>query len=295
VAALAGPVDPLRLARGVAALESLGLAVRVAEGALDRHGFTAGTARARLAQLQGLLADPDVAAIACARGGAGTVHLLPQLDPGLLLARPRLVLGYSDVTALHLLLARAGVASLHGPMVARELADGPSACDAASLWHALTGEGEPWLSPPGTLRPLRDGAAEGILRGGCLSLLAASLGTPWALRTAGERAILFLEDVDERPYRIDRMLRQLRLAGAFDAVVGVVLGEMKGCLPRPDEGYSLDEVVREALAGLDVPVAAGLPSGHTSGPAVTLPLGVRARLACGAGGAELRVLEAAVA
>ncbi len=293
VAAPAGPVAEERLARGVAELEALGFGVVVGEGVLARRGFTAGSAEARLRQLHALLASPEVRAVVCARGGAGTAHLLPRLDRALLQADPKPVLGYSDVTALHLLLDRLGITSLHGPMVGWELADGAPSYDAASLWHGLTGEGEPWQSAAGDLVPLRSGAAEGVLRGGCLSLLAASVGTAWALETK-EPSILFVEDVDERPYRVDRMLRQLRLSGALAGVCGVVLGEMRGCQAGPEEGYTLDEVVIEALADLAVPIAAGLPSGHASRPNVTLPFGVRARLECGDGEARLVVEEAAV-
>lgn len=287
-------MDAERFARGVAEIERLGFAVRVGDGVLSRSGFTAGSAEARLAQLHALFADPEVRAIVCARGGAGVLHLLPGLDAPLVAAHPKLVLGYSDVTALHLALGQLGLPSLHGPMVAWELADGEAAYDRASLWHALTGEGEPWVSGP-ELLPVRDGAAEGVLRGGCLSLLAACAGTPWALRTAGEPTILFLEDVGEAPYRVDRMLRQLRLSGALEGVRGVALGEMRGCRPAPDAGYRLEDVVVEALGPLDGPVAIGLSSGHVSAANVTLPLGVKARLACGGGGARLQVCEAAVA
>lgn len=293
IAAPAGPVDPERFSRGVAELERLGFAVRVPDGVLDRAGFTAGRPEARLAQLHALFADPELRAIFCARGGAGVLHLLPQLDLALVRAQPKLVVGYSDITALHLLLGQLGIPSLHGPMVARELADGEAAYDRASLWHGLTGEGEPWASGP-ELQPLRDGAAEGVLRGGCLSLLAACAGTPWALRTAGEPTLLLVEDIDERPYRVDRMLRQLRLSAALDGVRGVVFGEMRGCQAEPDVGYRLEDVILEALEELEAPIAIGLRSGHVSRPNVTLPLGVRARLACGGGGARLQVCEAAV-
>lgn len=295
VAAPAGPVEEDRLRRGVAELESLGFAVRVGEGVLARRGFAAGSPAARLAQLRGLLADPEVGAIVCARGGAGLIHLMPHLDAALLRAHPKLLVGYSDVTLLHLLAARAGLTSVHGPMAARELADGATAYDRPSLWHALTGEGEPLATAPDELVSIRDGAAEGILRGGCLSLLAASAGTPWALTTSGEPTILFLEDVDERPYRVDRMLRQLRVSGALDGVRGVVFGDMKGCAPGIDEDYSLETVLLEALEGLDVPVALGLSSGHATGPNVALPFGVAARLACQGEDVRLDVREAPVA
>ncbi len=294
VAAPAGPVEEERLGRGVAELERLGFAVRVADGVLERKGFTAGTVENRLQQLHGLFADPAVAAIACARGGAGTIQLLPGLDRDLLRENPKVLLGYSDVTLLHLEMGRLGVTSLHGPMVARGLDEGEGGYARTSLWHALTGEGTPYQSGEDDLLPLADGTAEGVLRGGCLSMLAAAAGTPWAMRPLDEPTILFLEDVDEKPYRVDRMLRQLRASGAFEGVAGVVFGDMKGCAPGFDDDYTLEDVLLEALAGLEVPVALGLSSGHTTLPNVTLPLGVRARLECGNGEARFAVLEPAV-
>jgi muramoyltetrapeptide carboxypeptidase len=279
---------------GVAELERLGFAVRVADGVLERKGFTAGTVENRLRQLHDLFADPAVAAVACARGGAGIIQLLPHLDRDVLRRNPKPLLGYSDVTLLHLEMERLGVTSLHGPMVARELADGADAYDGASLWHALTGEGEPYASGPDDLLPLAEGTAEGVLRGGCLSLLAAAAGTPWAMRPGDEPAILFVEDVDEKPYRVDRMLRQLRASGALEGVKGVVFGDMKGCAPGFHEDYRLEDVLLEALSGLGVPVALGLSSGHTTHPNVTLPLGVRARLECVNDEARFEVLEAPV-
>ncbi len=294
VPAPAGPVDEERLRLGVAELERLGFAVRVADGVLERKGFTAGTVENRLGQLHGLFADPAVAAVACARGGAGVIQLLPHLDRDVLRENPKPLLGYSDITLLHLEMERLGLTSLHGPMVARELADGAAAYDAASLWHALTGEGEPYASGPDDLVPLAEGTAEGVLRGGCLSLLAAAAGTPWAMRRADEPTILFVEDVDEKPYRIDRMLRQLRASGGLEGVAGIVFGDMKGCAPGFHEDYRLEDVLLEALSGLEVPVALGLSSGHTAHPNVTLPLGVRARLECLKEEARLAVLEVPV-
>jgi muramoyltetrapeptide carboxypeptidase len=292
LAAPAGPVDERELRRGAAELESLGFAVSIPEGLFDRRGFTAGTLERRRDELHRLLADDTIGAVWCARGGAGAGRLLWRLDEDLVRAHPKLVVGYSDITYLHLYLARLGIVTLHGPMAARELAT--ASYDRASLWHAVTGEGRPYASVEDDVVPLREGSGEGVLRGGCLSILAAAAGTPWALAPEGEDTILFVEDVDERPYRVDRMLLQLRESGAFAGVRGVVFGDMKGCAPRLEEPYSLDDVLLEALDGLDVPVALGLSSGHTSSPAVTIPLGVRARLRCGES-ASFEVLEPAVA
>ena len=285
-------MDPAALDKGVAELEALGFRVRRAEGALHRRGFTAGPLATRLAGLRDLFADSDVKGIFCARGGAGAASLLPALDAEWFRARPKVFVGYSDITLLHLFLNRLGLVTFHGPMVAKDLAE--HAYDRDSLLGAITGEGEPYRSDAEDLLPLHGGEAEGRLRGGCLSLLAGAAGTPWALDTAGEDTILFVEDVDEPPYRIDRMLRQLRYSGALAGVRGIVFGDMKGCSPRIEADYTLEDVVKEALEGLDVPLALGLSSGHGSGPNVTLPFGVRARLSCSADEARFEVREQAV-
>ena len=292
VCAPAGPVDAAALDRGVAELESLGFRVRRAEGSLERRGFTAGPLATRLADLRGLFADDEVKGIFCARGGAGAAALLPHLDAEWFRARPKVFVGYSDLTLLHLFLNRLGLVTFHGPMVAKDLA--ARAYDRASLLGTIAGEGDPYRSDAEDLLPLRAGEAEGRLRGGCLSLLAGAAGTPWALETAGENTILFVEDVDEPPYRIDRMLRQLRYSGALAGVRGIVFGDMKGCSPRLAADYTLEDVVKEALEGLDVPLALGLSSGHSTGPNVTLPFGVRARLSCSPAEARFELKERAV-
>lgn len=291
VCAPGGAVDAARLEKGMAALRELGFEARASPGILDRARFSAGTVERRLAELHGLFADDGVAGIVCARGGAGAGWLLPRLDAALLRAHPKVFVGYSDATLLHLYLNRQGLVTFHGPMAAWELANG--SYHRSSFLSAVTGQGAPYASEPDDLASLRPGEAMGVLRGGCLSLLATAAGTPWALQTGGEPTLLFLEDVDEKPYRIDRLLMQLRQTGALEGVAGIVFGDMKGCSPALDADYSLEDVILEALAGLDVPVALGLSSGHTTHPFVTLPLGVRARLTCG-DEARFEILEPAV-
>ena len=291
VCAPAGAIDTDRLDKGVAALQGLGFAVTVAPHTGGRARWNSGTVDERLADLRSLLTDDSVAAVVAARGGAGSGWLLPHLDPDLLRAHPKAIVGYSDLTFVHLLANRVGLVSFHGPMVAWEFATGNF--DGGSWRAGLRGEGEPYRSEPDDLTPLRPGEAEGRLRGGCLSILAAAAGTPWALTTEGEPTILFVEDVDEKPFRLDRMLMQLRQSGGLDGVRGIVFGDMKGCSPRLEATYGLEDVLVEALSGLDIPVAIGLSSGHTSSPNVTLPLGVRARLSCGED-ARFEVLEASV-
>lgn len=285
-----GAVDPEALARGIATLESLGFRVKVPDGLLSRRLHSAGTVERRAEELQSLFLDAGVAGIVCARGGAGAMRLLPLVDVGAMLAHPKPFVGYSDVTALHLLLGAAGLVTFYGPMVAREFADGRA--DVASFLATLRGREES-LSFEAGLRPLQSGCAEGVLRGGCLSLLSAAAGTPWSLDSSGEATLLLLEDVDEPPYRVERMLVQLLLAGGFEGVRGIVFGEMPGCWASPDAGYTLEAVLLDVLDPLGIPVAIGLNTGHTTGPCATVPLGVRARLDCGQG-ASLVLLEEAV-
>lgn len=291
VCAPSGPVNPDRLARGVSALEQLGYRVRTGDAVRKRRRFTAGSPDERLADLHALWADDAVAAIVCARGGAGAVQIVDRIDLDLVRAHPKVFVGYSDLTLVHLLLARLGQVSVHGPMAAIELCDGTF--DRASFAAATAG-GPRYASDPEDLEVVVPGAAEGVLHGGCLSLLANAVGTPWAFAPQDD-AILFLEDVDEAPYRIDRMLWQLRAAGAFDRVRGVVFGDMRGCTPPLEADFGLEDVIRDALAPLGIPVVLGLSSGHTNNTFVSLPFGVGARLSCEGEAARLEVTEDAVA
>jgi muramoyltetrapeptide carboxypeptidase len=291
VCAPSGPVEADRLYKGLAELEALGLRVRVPEGILSQKRLSAGSIERRVAELHALFADDEVAGIVCARGGEGAGWLLKHLDEDLIGAHHKVFVGYSDITFLHLLFDRMRLVSFHGPMVAVDFTEALHHPD--SFWRAVSGEGTPYASEPDDLLPLRSGVGEGRLRGGCLSMVAAAAGTPWSLTEDEEGTLLFLEDVDERPYEIDRMLLQLRDSGTLNSVKGVVFGDMKGCYPRREVDYTLDDVILEALQGFDIPVALGLSSGHTAGPNVTLPLGVRARLSCGET-AGLEILEAAV-
>jgi muramoyltetrapeptide carboxypeptidase len=284
-------VDRAAVEQGAATLRSMGFEVRVAPSTFERHTFTAGTVERRASDLMGLIADEAVAGIVCARGGAGSGWLLPRLDASVIARHPKVFVGYSDITFLHLYLHRQGLVTFHGPMAARELADG--GYEPESFRAAVMGVGAPYRTAAGDLLSLRRGDAEGTLRGGCLSILAAAAGTRWALRADAEGTILFLEDVDERPYRIDRMLFQLRAAGALEGVRGIVFGDMKGCAGSFSDAYTLEDVIGDAFHGLDVPIALGLSSGHTVSPLVTLPLGVRARLTC-TDEAHFEILEAAV-
>ena len=241
---------------------------------LERDLYFAGGLERRLSEFHQMLSRPEVKAILCARGGYGANYLLPYLDLDLVRANPKIFCGYSDNTALLTYLCdSAGLVTFHGPMLNRDLR--PGGIDEES-WSAALVSGDPYLRDftLAELQPLAPGSANGMLYGGCLSILCASLGTPFEIETRG--TILFLEDVAEPAYRVDRMLMQLKLAGKFDDVRGVIFGEMLDC--RPPEGSALQQVVLRIVGDLGVPVAYGLKSGHVSGHNFTLPLGVTAQL-----------------
>ncbi len=295
VAALSGPVDPERLERGLSALRGMGFEPVVAANALSRHGLFAGGDAERLAGFHRLAADRDIAAIFFARGGHGVLRVLPGIDWELLGRRPRAYVGYSDLTPFLLgVVQRLGLVAFHGPMVAADLARGLPAEDAASLLGALAGR-YPVSQPLGPAVRLggASGAPAGPLLGGCLSLLAATLGTPFFPALAG--SLLFWEDVGEPAYRIDRMLTHLRLSGTLAGLQGMIVGHLNGgeAAPTapavPGDGQraadrrdaSFREVVADALAGLAWPIAWGQPSGHRP-PNRTLPLGLPARLSADA-------------
>lgn len=281
VAAPAGAVKAEALERGVALLREWGFRVRLGEHVLARRRYCAGEAVDRARDLEMLVADPEVAAVICARGGYGTAQVLPLLRPEVFIANPKLLCGYSDVSPLlGYLVERCGLVALHGPMVASDLAKGLTPRSGTRFRDLLAAPSSPWHEP--IADRLAPGTAEGRLVGGCLSSLVALLGTPYAVETAG--AVLFLEDVAERPYRLDRMLTHLRLAGKLDGVAGVMLGSFADCDGR-EEGDVAAAVFRDFFAGATYPVVAGFPAGHLS-ENLTLPLGLPVRIDADGGWVE---------
>ncbi len=293
VVAPGSPIGQDRLDAGVAELRRLGYDVRFRPDIAAADTFFAGSHERRYRELRDALDDPAVNAVFCARGGYGCNYLVERLASDGVPGRPKIVMGYSDVTTLLVWLSQfAGWTTFHGPMVTLEFAAGGAAYDAASFSQALACANGSWSVGDGGSRILRPGVAEGRLIGGCLPMLTATLGTRREIETAG--TILFLEDIAARPYQIDRMLFHLREAGKFDAVRAIIFGEMLDCLQHPEQGYTLEAVVLRALEGIDVPVVFGFRSGHTSRGAITLPLGVRARLDARSSQPSLEILEPAV-
>jgi len=275
VMAPASPVNSERLQKGVDVLRALGYEVVVAEQAWRRQGLFAGSDAERAAAARALLTDPSIDGVVFARGGYGSMRLLPLLQDvwPLLRDRPKALVGFSDVTALHLACNHHGLVSLHGPLV-ETLApepDGTGRTASCAYLAAMLrgGLGMVRAEDAGTsARAVVSGRARGRLIGGNLSLLAATVGTPWEVQTEG--AILLVEDVGEPSYRLDRYLAQLSLAGKLQAVAGVVVGELVGC--GGGEGSQAEEVLAAWLQPLGVPVAMGWPVGHGR-EILTLPLG----------------------
>ncbi len=266
------------LAAGCREMEGLGFKVRYREDIHSEHRYLAGGVDRRVEEFREMLEDPGVAAIFCARGGYGSGHLLEHLPSDEILENPKILCGASDITMLLNAFVKAGVVGFHGPMVATAFNQGPEAYDRAVLLSMLV-KGEETHFPTSGTKVLREGEAEGRLVGGCLSLLVSTLGTDWEIDTS--EGLLFLEDMDVKPYQLDRMLTHLKQAGKLDGISGLIFGEMLGCRQHPNQGYELEELVSDFFAPSGVPVLFGFPSGHTSKPNVVLPFGVRARLALG--------------
>ena len=275
--------------RGCDRLRQMGYEPVYAQNIFDRDIYFAGTAERRTHELLDYWRRDDIAALICVRGGYGSNYLLEKLDFSLFAACPKILLGCSDITSLLTAISdRTGLVGFHGPMVAKDIADGTF--DLSSWTSALHGAAN-WTVLATGVEMLQSGKASGRLYGGCLSMLVASLGTPFEIQTEG--SILFIEDIAEKPYRIDRMLMQLRLAGKLDGVRGFVFGEMLDCGPPTGESYTLQQVIMRVLAPYNVPIVYGLKSGHVSSGNITLPIGVPAELEAEGANVSLRILEAA--
>ena len=272
-------------------LRQMGYDPVYAQNIFDRDIYFAGTAERRTHEFREFWQREDIAALICVRGGYGSNYLLEDLNFDLFTKRPRILVGCSDITSLLTAISdRTGLVTFHGPMVAKDIADGT--LELSSWNNALHGAPN-WNVPTAGVEVLRGGKAAGRLYGGCLSMLVASLGTPFEVHTEG--TILFIEDIAEKPFRIDRMLMQLRLAGKLEGVRGFVFGEMLDCAPPAGETYTLQQVIMRVLEPYSVPVVYGLKSGHVTSGNSTLPIGVQAEIEAAGKGVSLRILEASTA
>lgn len=292
IVAPASNIERDALAAGCARLKNLGYTPFYFDSIFEKDLYFAGSTERRARELEEMFVRDEVRAIICARGGYGANYLPGVLDRMKIERHPKIFCGYSDITTLLTHFADVdGFVTFHAPMAAKDFAreDG---VDVASWESALTGlsQWELGLGTDSGVKPLVAGSAEGVLYGGCLSMLAASLGTPYEIQTAN--TILFIEDVATKPYQIDRMLMQLKLAGKLAEVRGFVFGEMLDCVQHSEQEYTLQEVVLRVVGNLGVPVAYGLRSGHVSRQNITLPIGVRAGLEVGRE-VSLKILESA--
>jgi muramoyltetrapeptide carboxypeptidase len=302
VAPSAAPNEPERIRFAIDTVESLGFKVKPGAHLFDRDGYLAGSDTARAADLNAMFADDGVDAIWCVRGGYGASRILPALDYALMQRKPKALIGYSDITALHVAIHRhAGLVTFHGPVAFRAFTPHSLGELKRVLWAVETpvrlggpppferAEGRvDWENRVATLVP---GKARGRLLGGNLCLMSHLCGTPYFPDLRG--AILFLEDVEEAYYRIDRMLTQLWLSGALAGVAGVAFGKFTNCAPSPFflQNRPLDDILAERCRALGVPAVSGLMVGHIEDQ-TTLPVGCLAELDADAG--TLTLLEPGV-
>ena len=277
VIAPAGPA-PLDTDKATAWMRARGYALRIFPGVYEKEGYLAGSDERRLADLHAAFADPQVDAIICLRGGYGTPRLLDRIDFDLLRNNAKPFIGYSDITALHLAISRyAGFVTFHGPMLNADLLGDRKRPTESSFFNMLRGQVKagsvlthPVAYPLITIEP---GIAHGRLLGGNLSMIAAVMGTPYALDAEG--VILFIEDINEPLYRIDRLLTHLRLAGTLGQLRGVLVGDVAGV-----ETAALERLLKQTFEPLRIPVLAGWRSGHCD-PNLTLPMGALVKLDAG--------------
>ncbi len=272
VIAPAGSVNDEQLKAGVETLRRAGFDVELAPGVLERKGYLAGEQEKRAKALQDFFRSEDIAAIFCARGGFGSIQMLPYLDAEVIRLHPKVFVGYSDVSILlNWLLQQCGMVTFHGPMVAMEIARGLRGRSEEFFWETLLGKKRQWqIQAAETIRP---GIAEGEMVGGCLSIIVTTLGTPYEIDTAGK--IFFLEDIGEAPYRIERMLTHLQMAGKLEKITGLVFGSFTNCEGEGERG--LREIIQELFRDAHYPVIAGLAAGHGE-ENLLLPFGVKMAL-----------------
>lgn len=279
IIAPAGAIDRDMLEAGCAWLERKDLQPIYQPSILARELYFAGTTARRADEFHEMFSRADIKAIICARGGYGCNYLLPHIDLDLVRSNRKIFVGCSDITTLLTYLCDAAdTVVFHGPMLNVDVR--PDGVDESSWMSALmSGRSYRREFEAGEVETLVPGHAEGMLYGGCLSLLCASLGTPYEINT--DETVLFLEDLAEPAFRIDRMLMHLKLAGKLRGVRGIIFGEMLKCGPRGNEDYTLPQVVQRIVGDLGIPVVYGLKSGHVSRGNITLPFGVHASLTAG--------------
>jgi len=283
VIAPAGRVDSSLLHKGLSRLETLGYKIILGKHLEKASRFFAGTDKERAEDVQAMLLNPEVDAVLCARGGVGAARMIPHLDLKALAQTPKIFVGLSDITSVLLYMNKVlGWVSFHGPMAATQFGGEHSPLLEEHFFRIL--EGELLAMCYDSVSTLRPGQAEGRLTGGCLTLICTTIGTPYEIDTRDK--ILFIEDINEAPFRIDRLLSYLKMLGKFEGIRGLVFGQMPQCSPD-----TLPEIILDIVGESRIPILFGFPSGHGDSLA-TLPFGINVRLDADTG--TLTLLEAAV-
>ena len=274
IVAPASPFDRETFERGVERLQGLGFGIRYDQEIFRNERYLAGKDEARAEQIHRWFSDSEIRAIFCARGGYGSLRLVEYLKPSIIRANPKIFVGYSDITTLLLYLQRrCSLITFHGPMIVPDLGQEDVFPRAQDHLFRLLSHPQPLGELPGAgIEVIRKGSASGVLTGGCLTLIALSIGTPFEIQTGG--SVLFLEDVGEAPYRIDRLLTYLKVAGKLEGVRGLVFGQMEGCHSAGGSPDELPAIIGDVLRGLKVPILYNFPSGH-GGNNWILPFGAR--------------------
>ncbi len=280
ITAPAFPPDAKKLRKGIDYLLGLGYEIDMGDSLTTTHGFFAGSDSLRINELHRMFADPKIDAIICARGGWGTLRLLDRLDYDLIHSNPKALVGYSDITTLQLAFwQKAGLPSFSGPMVAVEMGSGILPFTSDHFWDQIHNAENKYTLNLKSLETesWHQGTAKGTLLGGCLSMVSHQLGTPYSPDYNG--AILFLEDVGEEPYKIDRYLAHLKQAGVFNQIAGLILCDFLDCEDSNEsrKDIQVNEVLKDYFSDLNIPVISGFPYGHGM-KKITMPIGVQAEL-----------------
>ncbi|MED4812614.1 LD-carboxypeptidase [Bacillus atrophaeus] len=276
VIAPASPPDPEKLKTALLFLEELGLQVKIGEALKNQHGYLAGRDEERLSDLHEMFKDQNVKAVLCACGGFGTGRIAQDIDYDIIRSNPKIFWGYSDITYLHTAINQnTGLITFHGPMLSSDIGHEDVDPLTKASYHQLFEETEcTYTEDISPLRVLTPGKAEGRLAGGNLSLLTATLGTPFEIDTKGK--LLFIEDVDEEPYQIDRMLNHLKMAGKFEDAAGILVCDFHNCVPvKREKSLTLEQVIEDYITKAGKPALMGFKIGHCS-PSIAVPVGAHA-------------------
>lgn len=287
----ASPENPENIENGIKFLNQIGFKVKLGKHVYDKYGYLAGKDADRANDFTNMFLDPEVDMVLCVRGGYGAMRILPFIDFNIIKRNPKIFMGFSDITTLlNYIYSYCNLITFHGPMESSNLKDNETLNSFIKTLMKGTKPYELRNPPNKKIKILNKGVAKGQLVGGNLALITSTLGTPYEIDTNGK--ILFIEEVEEEPYRIDRMLTQLLLSGKLEQCSGFILGQFKDCdLPNYDNSLTLKEVIQDRLLKLNKPTVSNVMSGHDY-PRLTLPIGAKVELNCS--NKSIHILQAVI-